>query len=399
MIEPAKGEFMAVTITRRRDRPARSWVVTHWQDGKRVRKTFATEDEATAWAKAADEAHQGAAAWLADDAMPVNDVLRGWLETYRPTLARSTEETDSGLIDNHLAPYFGDRDLRSIAEADILAFAEWSFDRGKSAAVAKNALSLLRRVCSIYVREGLLPSNPALGVGSIVAKVSQRYQPPAEAVDSWAAGEVVKLLDAAEASEPHFFPMLLCMLHTGLRRGEVIALQWADIDFDRQTIHVRRAKVRARIKPPKSGKTRVVPMSDDLAGALRGLAKRRHEVEGIGSEPETVFRASNGRPWLERSVNRAFDRLRIVAAREGVRPLRLHCARHTFATLALEGGRSLRWVADVLGHADPTLTIRTYAHVMRREGDDMGFLPSRSATAPKPPPSASNEAGDAGTSN
>ena len=54
--------------------------------------------------------------------------------------------------------------------------------------------------------------------------------------------------------------------------------------------------------------------------------------------------------------------------------LNMHCCRHTFATLALEAGRNIKWVAEVLGHSDPSITLRTYAHAIHRDADGMGFL-------------------------
>ena len=92
---------------------------------------------------------------------------------------------------------------------------------------------------------------------------------------------------------------------------------------------------------------------------------------------------------MERNFNRSFARLTTAAAKKKVRPLNLHCCRHTFATLALESGRSIKWVAEILGHSDPTITLRTYAHSIHRDGDDLGFLsapagesPDRSRTVP-----------------
>jgi len=75
------------------------------------------------------------------------------------------------------------------------------------------------------------------------------------------------------------------------------------------------------------------------------------------------------------------------AAKEKVRPLKLHCTRHSWATWALQAGKNVRWVADVLGHADPALTLRVYAHAMRDEETDLSFAsfdaPGRPYTAPR----------------
>jgi integrase len=73
------------------------------------------------------------------------------------------------------------------------------------------------------------------------------------------------------------------------------------------------------------------------------------------------------------NTSRVWGRVRRRAQAEGVRPLKLHAARHTWATRALRAGKSVRWVADQLGHADPTLTLRVYAHAMREEETDLSF--------------------------
>ena len=76
----------------------------------------------------------------------------------------------------------------------------------------------------------------------------------------------------------------------------------------------------------------------------------------------------------ERNVSRVWQRLRRKAQHEGVRPLRLHDCRHTFASLALASGKSIRWVASQLGHSNPELTLRVYAHALREEETDLSFL-------------------------
>jgi len=80
-------------------------------------------------------------------------------------------------------------------------------------------------------------------------------------------------------------------------------------------------------------------------------------------------------------------RLRRRAKKQSVRPLKLHSTRHTWATLALKASKSVRWVAEVLGHQDPAFTLRTYAHAMREEERDLSFAdfgaPGRPYTAPR----------------
>ena len=87
-----------------------------------------------------------------------------------------------------------------------------------------------------------------------------------------------------------------------------------------------------------------------------------------------------------RNLERVWLRVRRRAHKQGVRPLKLHCTRHTWATMALDAGNSVRWVADALGHADPALTLRVYAHAMADEERDLSFAefsdPRRPYTAP-----------------
>jgi hypothetical protein len=85
-------------------------------------------------------------------------------------------------------------------------------------------------------------------------------------------------------------------------------------------------------------------------------------------------RPVTGGPLDERNVSRSWDRLRRKAQLLGVRPLRLHDARHTFASLALAAGTNIAWVSSQLGHANPEITLRVYTHVIPDEQTDLSFL-------------------------
>ncbi len=103
------------------------------------------------------------------------------------------------------------------------------------------------------------------------------------------------------------------------------------------------------------------------AGLFDLLAQRRREAmtPGWPEVPAWVFCSEAGTDPTPRNIERVWYRLRRRAQKLGVRPLKLHCTRHTWATMASAAGKSVRWIADQLGHADPVLTLRVYAHAMR----------------------------------
>ena len=125
-------------------------------------------------------------------------------------------------------------------------------------------------------------------------------------------------------------------------------------------------------------------MSPRLYEEMSELAETRKKREGHWSDPGYVFLSPRGKQWDETNFSRGYRRLRQRFAEKKIRPLRLHDMRHTFATLAIRG-----WALDHVGVAssgspDPSLTLRTYAHVLERENDDLGFLESGSSIRDHP---------------
>jgi len=233
-----------------------------------------------------------------------------------------------------------------------------------------------------------------------VSSEVERYQSSeVQQVRSWSRTEVATLLEIAAEHEPAFHPLLAFLLSTGARRGEALGLKWEDIDFHGSHIQIRRALVRGRLAPPKSGKARSVVLSDSLSGILRKLFMDRRPqglAAGWKEVPELVFCSQTGGPLHERNVGRTWERLRRRAQLSGVRPLRLHDARHTFASLALSAGTNVPWVSAQLGHANPEITLRTYAHVVPDEPTDLEFL-DFGGTKRHPGGTKANRAADATT--
>ncbi len=150
-----------------------------------------------------------------------------------------------------------------------------------------------------------------------------------------------------------------------MRIGEPLALQWGDIDFAGRFITVKQALSRGRVETPKSGKIRRVDMSRQLAEALtlyKLKAKKKGFALGLGDAPEYVFTNRLGsfvdvNNWRRRIFNKALEKA-------GLRKIRIHDLRHTYATLRLMKGDNVGDVSNQLGHHSPKLTWDIYFHWM-----------------------------------
>jgi integrase len=211
------------------------------------------------------------------------------------------------------------------------------------------------------VEDGLLPANPALRLGRYYRRADQ----PKPEISPLTREEVALFLKAAREHAPREYPLFLCAVRTGLRLGELLGLQWGDIDFTGRFIEVRRNRVAGRTTTPKSGKIRRVDMSRQLTETLRALrTARKAEAlrRGWRQVPEWVFCNEAGRPLDGDNLrHRVFYR---ILAKAGLRRIRFHDLRHTFASLLIQNRESLAYVRDQLGHASIQLTVDTYGHLV-----------------------------------
>ena len=142
--------------------------------------------------------------------------------------------------------------------------------------------------------------------------------------------------------------------YTGLRRGELIALQWDDIDFAARKITVSRAVSASTLSTPKSGSYRDVPLSEQAAAALQRLRQREH----FTTHEDLVLSNRYGRRLNAPALTRRYNRARHAC---GLRPLRWHDLRHTFGSLLVAAGIDTVTVKAAMGHSRITTTER-YLH-------------------------------------
>ena len=202
-------------------------------------------------------------------------------------------------------------------------------------------------------------TNLALLVVVLLLRIAKLQRPTLPAVDvRWLKNprtehakmytlEQAERLVAAAAVRPDRLAALLLGLDAGLRDGEVGGLQWADVDLARGELTVRHALACGELRPPKSGRSRRIPLSARLRVALEAM-------------PRGLWVLPRGRSGGYQLVTR----LTVAAKAAGVPDLGPHALRHSFASFLLAGGASLPAVSRLLGHSDVSITARVYAHVL-----------------------------------
>jgi len=182
--------------------------------------------------------------------------------------------------------------------------------------------------------------------------------------------EAPLLLDGADVGA--WRAMILLGLRAGLRQGEILALRWPNVDLVRGALHVREAIWRGIVGTPKGGRSREVPLSDELRAALRELPSRF--AGGL------VFPAEGGRHLRKNECKWPLWRACKTAA---LRRVGWHVLRHTFASHLVMRGVSLKAVQELLGHKDIKMTMR-YAHLAPGiTRDAVALLDSPAITAKK----------------
>jgi integrase len=271
-----------------------------------------------------------------------------WLERMRPGWRPATAASVENSLDKHVLPVLGSRRLVNIRRADVEALCAALELAPSTVAVVHQHFG---QVLGAAVEDGLIPRNPALRA-RLPRREERRAQPvPLEVVE--------RIHDAL----PEWIRVAVPLgVGVGLRQGEASGLTVDRIDFLRRTLRVDRQLVDRKmdepvLRPPKTDSSnRTVPLAGFVVEALSAHLARFERAPG-----DLVLRDPSGLPVAS---GRFGHRWRQAAEKAGAKGLRYHDLRHTFASTLLSRGVSIKAVADWLGHASPTVTLSTYAHVM-----------------------------------
>lgn len=255
-------------------------------------------------------------------------------------------------------PYLG---TKRLAELDRTTIARWySTLRADGVAVATihKAADVLGMALDDAVEDGLLRRNPV--------RLADRPALVRAEADTFTPDEVARLIAAAEGSRE--YPLLVLAAHTGMRKGEALALRWRDVRLERRELAVTGTLVRVngrltRQEPKTNAGTRVIPLSPTAIAALeeaRRIQDNDREASQWWADTGYVFTTATGEPMDARNVLRWFARIKKAA---NVRHGSWHTLRHAFASYLLGSGASMFAVSRALGHARIGITMDVYGHL------------------------------------
>jgi len=268
--------------------------------------------------------------------MTFNQLAEYWLENYSKVQnSDSTHEKNRERLEKHLKPFFGKTDLRHITPKVIDEYVSVKRKEVKPATVNRT-LAILSKMFNDALRWEVMESNP-------MKKVSKLHEEEV-GFDHWTEEEARKFL---ESSRDDVYPIFCCALNTGMRIGEIFGLKWDAVNLKERIITVERS----RLGSTKTKRIRHVYMNEALYPVVRDLEKKR--------EGEYVFGDKRGE--MRKDIRGSFE---AAIRKSGVRRIRIHDLRHTFASHFMMKGGNILTLQKILGHSTLAMTLR-YAHLAK----------------------------------
>jgi integrase len=297
--------------------------------------------------------------WIDNNVNPTFVTLNAWWERYKEERfeelapnSREKYEEDMGRV----LKIIGHETFDRINEGTIERLAGKLRKQGYSKATIGMSLRVLNTFFKHAKRNRIIKSNPAEGHSFYYRKAPVRskgaYLTPAE---------VSKFLSKVIEMKPRFFALFSVMIELGLRVGETIALEWADIDFETSQMTVRQSLSHNRLGEPKRG-PRTISMTSHIIEVLKA---HREYLDLSGLLDVLVFPNTAG-GYQDHNNLRSRVFIEVLDA-VGLKRIRLHDLRHTCASLRVAAGESIEDVAELLGHSSIQLTWDTYKHLIPKE--------------------------------
>lgn len=293
----------------------------------------------------------------------LKDILEAWQDSNRVRLKEASISRYQNLIDTHILPELGSKQMSKLSAAAINRFLATKLEKGR--------LDGTGGLSTSYVRSITLVISSAISFGVAEHLCSPLHSPitkPSPAVKELNILSIEKqeILEQELLTNMNEEKLLIYItLYTGLRIGEACALRWEDMDFNSKIIYVRQTvsrvwhrengKKRSKliIGPPKTKSSfRCIPMCSKLYAVLSKFTLRKKHGYVLPNLNDGGFISPRTFEYRYKKILKACH----------LDPVNYHALRHTFATRCIERGVDIKSLAEVLGHADASITLNTYVH-------------------------------------
>ena len=301
--------------------------------------------------------------------MKYGEWLTEWLNNYvRISAKHRTIERYSEIINNHLIPSVGDIELQELTPIILQKYISELLKCGNKRTGAGLSSSAVNSIITV-VQNSLHTAYNLRYINDMVGDKLKRPKAVEKQIECFSVAEQKQIEQAVRDGEkPYMLGVLIC-LYTGLRIGELLALEWSDIDFSNGTLMVDKTchygvnlngQFGRIVDTPKTETSiRLIPLPKQLIP----LMKEHKKI------PSKLVISKNGVGISNRTYQRNFESL---LKSLNLKHRGFHALRHTFATRALECGMDVKTLSELLGHKSPAVTLKKYAHTFLIHKKEIG---------------------------
>lgn len=289
-----------------------------------------------------------------------NDLIKEYMKWYEKRRKESTVYNLKGTVRRYIEPFFEGKHIQDIKKRDIMKFHDDLLDK-LSVTTAKSVHKNLSAILNYAIQMEYINVNVAREVGNIDAKEDKK-------IDYWTLEAFKRFLKAVD--NDRYYTLFMVLFYSGARIGEVLALTWEDINFDKNVIDINKRYYKTKIDTPKNeSSVRKIKLPNHTMNLLRQLKlKEKHKKEDY-----FIF-GSFYKPLNQSTVTQQFykyiDYFKDENGKRTIKKIRLHDFRHSHASYLINKGYDIQIISKRLGHNKISTTYDIYAHLYPNKEDE-----------------------------
>ena len=353
-------------------RPNGGWRAQVSIDGRRLSYTGQTQKECQKWLKETIIQVDQGFTFEGSDTL-LKDFLEDWLISVQSSRSKTTTALYIRTVNIEIIPILGKTKLNDLNPGIIQRFYDYQIKIGKSGHAVHTMHKILKVSLQHAVKLGMIIRNPC--------KVTTPPRPEKHEMKIYDENQIQIFLNTALSIKDQYYPLYYLAFHTGMRQSELIGLKWEDIDWERNTLQVRRQLLRHKgggyefSKPKSRSSNRKILIGlrtmDVLKNHQETVIQKRKNAKENWTELDLIFPTKVGTPIVSSNLRRGFRKVLNVSR---LPKIRFHDLRHTAASMMLNYGISVLAVSRRLGHSKPSITLDVYGHLIPSKEEEAATL-------------------------